>query len=321
MEKSEFKTIGIINNLIKEQLNSSDNIGIGDDTAVIRDIVNIDTLITTDILVENVHFNLSYYSFYNVGYKAAIVNISDIIVKGGKPHSLFISIAIPKDKTLENITNFYNGLIDVCKMYNVSILGGDTTSSNRDFFVSITAIGTVEKNKAILRSGAKVGDNVYVLGVLGESDLGLKKLLAHSRNYKDDTIQTHLSPKLFASTYYEIIKKHVVSSSLDVSDGLLKDLSHIAEMSNVCIEVEQNSNWELVNREYKNNKSDEILNSILSGGEDYAFAFTSRDNIEERDNLIKVGQVVDRERYNNKIVLLDKDKNVIEKTYKGFEHF
>ena len=288
----EFKLIQKIKELT--QNNNTNNLNIGDDCAVIKDISNDkDVLVTADILVENIHFSLEYYSFYDVGYKSAQANISDIICKGANPKNVFISLSIPKKINDENILEWYKGFIDACNPYNIEISGGDTTSSNDYFFISITLIGAIEKNKAILRSNAKEEDNVYVLGFVGESDLGLRKLLSGDFNYDDESIKTHLRPKLFYNKWQEIIKKYKINSSIDISDGLLQDASHIAEESKKSIEIYENSNWGLVNRFFNvNNKNyKEILKSILTGGEDYAIIFTSNDEIPEENNLIKIGKV------------------------------
>ena len=288
----EFKLIQKIKELT--QNNNTNNLNIGDDCAVIKDISNDkDVLVTADILVENIHFSLEYYSFYDVGYKSAQANISDIICKGANPKNVFISLSIPKKINDENILEWYKGFIDACNPYNIEISGGDTTSSNDYFFISITLIGTIEKNKAILRSNAKEEDNVYVLGFVGESDLGLRKLLSGDFNYDNESIKTHLRPKLFYNKWQEIIKKYKINSSIDISDGLLQDASHIAEESKKSIEIYENSNWGLVNRFFNvNNKNyKETLKSILTGGEDYAIIFTSNDEIPEENNLIKIGKV------------------------------
>ncbi|MBW5383256.1 thiamine-phosphate kinase, partial [Brachyspira pilosicoli] len=233
----EFELIEKIKQL-SNNFNKTSNINIGDDCAVLKNLSDKkDILVTTDILVENIHFSLKYYSFYDVGYKSAQVNISDIICKGAFPKSVFVSLSIPKNITEENILQWYDGFLEACKPFNIEIAGGDTTSSNNDFFISITLIGEIEKDKAILRSTAKDNDNIYVLGIVGESDCGLKKLLSGNYSYDDESVKTHLRPKLFFNEWQEIIKKYKINSSIDISDGLLQDLSHIAEKSNLYAKV------------------------------------------------------------------------------------
>ncbi|WP_297300357.1 thiamine-phosphate kinase [uncultured Brachyspira sp.] len=286
----EFKLIQKIKELTNN--NNTDNINIGDDCAVIKNISeNTDVLVTADILVENIHFSLNYYSFYDVGYKSAQANISDIICKGAYPKNAFISLSIPKKINEENILEWYRGFLDACKPYNIEISGGDITGSNDYFFISITLMGTAEKNKSILRSNAKINDNVYVLGFVGESDLGLKKLLSGNYDYNDESVKTHLRPKLFYDKWQNILYKYKINSSIDISDGLLQDASHIAEESKVTINIYEFSNWHLVNRFFDNSK--EVLKSILTGGEDYAVIFTSEEEIPEENNLIKIGKVTE----------------------------
>lgn len=300
------------------------NLGIGDDCAVLRELSEkSDILVTTDILTEGVHFNLSYYSFYDIGYKSAQVNISDIISKGGLPRFAFVSLSIPKEIKEKDIMEWYEGFLEALKPFGVEIAGGDTTSSKNGFFISVTIIGLVEKENAVLRSNAKVNDNIYVLGVLGESDIGLKKLLSGNYNYNDECVKTHLRPKLFYSKWQNILKKYKINSSIDVSDGLLQDLSHIAEESKVHINIFKNSSWNMVNSVYKKYNSFETLISIVSGGEDYAIAFSSSDEIEEENNLIKIGIVdsIINEKNNSYISFLDENGYMINIEKGGYSHF
>ena len=313
----EFKLIQKIKELT--QSNNTNNLNIGDDCAVIKNI-NTDILVTTDILVENIHFSLKYYSFYDIGYKSAQANISDIICKGGHPKNAFISLSIPKKINDENILEWYKGFLDACSTHNIEISGGDTTSSNDYFFISITLMGTIEKDKTILRSNAEIDDNVYVLGFVGESDLGLKKLLIGNYDYNDDSIKTHLRPKLFYDKWQEILYKYKINSSIDISDGLLQDASHIAEESNLTIEIYESSNWNLVNRFFNvdSNNYKDVLKSILTGGEDYAIIFTSKDEIKEENNLIKIGRT--KKHSNSFIKFIDINNKEIHFESLGFIH-
>lgn len=313
----EFELIEKIKQL-SNNCNKTSNVNIGDDCAVLKNLSDEkDILVTADILVENIHFSLKYYSFYDVGYKSAQVNISDIICKGAFPKSVFVSLSIPKNITEENILQWYDGFLEACKPFNIEIAGGDTTSSNNDFFISITLIGEIEKNKAILRSTAKDNDNIYVLGIVGESDLGLKKLLSDNYSYDDESVKTHLRPKLFFNEWQDIIKKYKINSSIDISDGLLQDLSHIAEKSNLYAKVFEESNWQKVNKFFKGSK--EVLNSILTGGEDYAVLFTTGDNIEEKDNLIKIGKITSLNQ-ENRVLFIDKNNKAVNFKYTGYTH-
>ncbi len=329
MKKSEFELIGYIKNIIdkKHNLAYSSESGIGDDCAFIDDINHGESVVvTTDALVENVHFDLSYCSMYDVGYKSAVVNISDIIAKGAKPTKLFISLAIPQKLNDTDIESFYNGFIDAISPYNALIAGGDTTKSKSDFFISITAMGVVNKNTKILRRGACAGDNIYILGRLGESAIGLDILQNKIDIDNQKCIAAHLRPCLFYNEFQQILTKYKVNSSLDISDGLLQDLSHIAVASSVVCEVYDYSNFALVNDAYKNASLDSdraaLLKYILGGGEDYAIAFTSADDIAETESLVHIGCV--RQTNNGEkpcVVIYDKSGNALDISNKGYTHF
>lgn len=320
----EFEFIDKIKCLAGNYSPKSKNIGIGDDCAILTDISDTkDVLVTTDILAEGVHFDLSYCSFYDVGYKSAQVNISDMISKGGRPSSVFVSISIPETIKEKDVIEWYNGFLYACNPFAIEIAGGDTTKSKSGFFISITLIGTVDKQRSVLRSGAKVKDSVYVLGRLGESDIGLKRLLSGIYSYNDECVKTHLRPKLFYDEWVDILNTYKVNSSIDVSDGLLQDVSHIAESSSVHINVFKSSNWHRVNRAYKDDNSFNILKSIVSGGEDYSIVFSSEYEIEEDENLIKIGYI-DRLRNGeeeNCVSFLDEKGKEIGFTSGGFSHF
>ena len=300
----------------------TNNLNIGDDCAVLKNMSNErDILVTTDALVENIHFDLKYCTFYDIGYKASQVNISDIICKGGAPKSMFISLSIPSRVREDNIMMFYKGLLDSCSQYNIEVAGGDTTSSKDSFFISITLIGMINKNRAVLRSNAQVGDNLYVLGVLGESDLGLKKLMSGKFDINDKVVQSHLRPKLFVKEWQTILNRYSVSSAIDVSDGLLQEANHIATASNAQIEIWETSNWSLVNCEYatSNNKK-ELLKSILTGGEDYAILFTSPKKIEDTNNLIRIGKVLNAYNSPNRVLFIDSKGNKVNFSILGYQH-
>ncbi len=328
MKKTEFALINDIKNIIDRKysiLYPLEN-GIGDDCAFISNIKTDENIVVSiDALVENVHFDLSYYKMYDVGYKSAIVNISDIIAKGANPISMFISLAIPKKITDNDILEWYDGFTDACLPFNAIISGGDTTSSKSDFFISVTAMGKLNSNIKILRSTAKHGDNIYVLGRLGESAIGLDILQNKSKIKNQKCVHAHLRPKLFYLEFQKILSKYKVNASLDISDGLLQDISHIARASNVICEINDYANFSYVNDVYKNiepSQRKNIIEYILNGGEDYAIAFTSADNISEAENIIHIGTVRKVEKDEEpKVTLYDKNKNPYEINRMGYTHF
>lgn len=323
MEKNEFELIKNIDKLIKKSLPQTNGIGIGDDCALLSDLSpDYDVLITKDLLVEDIHFKTSTYSFSDIGYKSAIVNISDLISKGATPTNAFIGLSIPKNINYNDIINWYKGFIKACKKYNIAISGGDTTSSRKHFFISVTLLGKAQKNKMILRSGAEVNDYVYVLGNLGESSLGLEMLTNKNiTNNIHHATRIHLRPIIFYEKWFEIINNKKINASIDISDGLMQDASHIAKKSNVKIIINKDSNWKYVNSEYKKAENKwAMLKHILSGGEDYAILFTTKEKIEEEKNLIKIGYV---EEYTKKQSVILRDTNGVNIAYttKGFNHF
>jgi len=323
MEKNEFDLIKNIDKLIQKNLPQTNGVGIGDDCALLSDLnPNYDILITKDLLVEGVHFKTSTCSFSDIGYKSAIVNISDLISKGATPTNAFIGLSIPKNINSGDIMNWYKGFIQACKKYNIAISGGDTTSSKKHFFISVTLLGKAPKNKAILRSGAEINDCVYVLGNLGESSLGLEMLSSKNITNKiHRATRIHLRPIIFYEKWFEIINNKKINASIDISDGLMQDASHIAKKSNVRIIINKDSNWQYVNSEYKKAENKwAMLKHILNGGEDYAILFTTKEEIEEGKNLIKVGYV---EEYTKKKSVLLKDKNGVNIIYTklGYNHF
>lgn len=324
--KKEFELISKIKSLVEKKLGRYKTFagGIGDDCAILKDIgKNEQMLVSVDALAEGVHFDLSYCSMEDVGYKSAVSNISDIISKGGTPLYLFISLSIPKNISNKNIISFYKGLIEACALYNVKILGGDTTSSKSGFFISITILGKIKKRGAYLRSDAKPGDHIYVLGKLGESSIGLQMLLNGERNKKNKCIQRHLRPLIFPNEFRRLYEKYKIHAAMDISDGLVSDLSHIAKASSVDCRINEYADFSKVNSLYKKLPKEKTLPYILSGGEDYAVLFTSPCVIEEEytwnENILRVGEVIKKSQKPRVLVYRD-EKTLSTKKYKGYEH-
>lgn len=311
MTLSEFQLISKIKSLLPAD---ACNQGIGDDCAVIKGSP-YDTLVTTDILAEDVHFKLDYYSFADIGYKSCIVNASDILAMGGEVTGFFVSIAVPKKLTDENILDFYAGFKEAMEPFGVTILGGDTTSSPSGFFISITAVGRVTSGKALLRSGAKPGDTVYVLGRLGEGAYGLHLLLDKGvRDRNNVFVQAHLRPRLFPNEWRKIREGYTITAAIDVSDGLFADLGHILEESGVGAEIDIDVDWTPVSGLLSAGiATDEALGYIQGGGEDYALVFTSRERV---DGALAIGRIVKGEGLYR---IASGERIRVEKT--GYKHF
>ena len=182
VEIAELGEFGLIEHLTKdiEPKNTSTKKGVGDDCAVLS-YSNYETLITNDMLMEGIHFDLTYMDMHTLGYKSAMVNISDIFAMGGTPKQMIISIALSKRFKVEDIDAFYNGLKDACNKWNIDIVGGDTTSSKTGLAISITCIGEAKTEDIVYRSGAKETDLICVSGDLGAAYMGLQ-LLEREKN-------------------------------------------------------------------------------------------------------------------------------------------
>ncbi|MBI4978250.1 MAG: thiamine-phosphate kinase [Spirochaetes bacterium] len=318
MGKGEFELIAAIRERLPP---AGDNIGIGDDCAVIPGI-EYDTLITTDILAEKVHFLLSYYTMYDVGYKACAVNASDILAMGGEVTGFFVSIAIPKQVSDSDILEFYRGFSECAGPFGVTVLGGDTTASKSDLFISVTATGRVKHGHALLRSTAHAGDIIYVLGRLGESAYGLKLLSEdHAHDRKDPFVTAHLRPPLYPELWQKIRSRYTITSAIDVSDGFLGDLFHILEMSGTSAEINADVSWSAVSSLPALAQTGKITSEtarelLWRGGEDYALVFTSPETISE-SGILAAGRIVNgRPR-----IMLRENGDIRELDHRGYVHF
>lgn len=253
-------------------------IGIGDDSAVLRPKKNIDILITTDLLLEDIHFDLRYTTFRQLGYKAIAVNISDIAAMGGIPRYLVASLALSGDLDIKDIDALYKGIGKLAKRFGVELIGGDTSASKKGIFISMALLGEIESGMMVTRSGARVGDTIMVTGSLGDSSAGLEILKRGDKIEKGrkPLIKRHLEPIPRVDEGRSLALRKLVTSMIDISDGLLSDLSHILEESGVGAELfldEIPISPSL--RKYSAEKGVSPLKFALSGGEDYELLFTA----------------------------------------------
>lgn len=243
--------------------------GIGDDAAVIPMDANNSMVITTDALVEKIHFRRDWASAYEIGRKSAAVNISDVAAMGADPFGLFLSLSIPKETDDSWADDFICGL----SSWNIPLLGGDTTSSSDGITIVITAIGKVSNCNVKRRSSAKAGDVLYVTGNLGDSAGGLY-VLEHSILGYESLVRAHLDPIPKTEEGRALGNNPSVSAMMDISDGLAGDVLHIANASNLSATIDCNlipmSN-ELLS--LCDNYSLDPLQMALSGGEDYQLLF------------------------------------------------
>lgn len=277
--------------------------GIGDDAAMVRASSAHALLITTDLVVEGIHFNLHTATFADIGYKAAVANLSDIAAMGGTPQYLLASVAVPRSCTASNIDDLYGGLMRACRPHGVELVGGDTSESKDGLFVSVTVTGCVEPGRALRRDGAKVGDLVYVTGTLGDSLAGLRILTRKGRRqrrtsgreganprYVKSLVDRHLHPTARLQTGLLLAHDRLATAAIDISDGLSGDLAHVCRESGVGAEIEAAAvPLSDACRAYAVASGVDPIDWALRGGEDYELLFT----VPPR-NCSKLGRVSQR---------------------------
>ncbi len=258
--------------------------GIGDDCAVLSLNNGNYQVLTTDALVETVHFNLKTHTPEQLGWKSLAVNISDVAAMGGRPKFAVISVGIPKSFPVDFLDRFYKGLNQASQKHKVALVGGDTVASPKHLFINLTLLGETRKKKVFTRSGARPGDGIFVTGTLGDSAAGLKILKSPKRKWQGPVahrkklIQRHLKPEPRVKTADWLARSsYKVSAMIDLSDGLAQDLGHVLTASRTGAEL-----WEaalpiskyLLKHSVMNGLS--ALDCALAGGEDYELLFTLR---------------------------------------------
>ena len=292
MQRTDVNTLGefgLIKHLTEKHplKNKSSKYGIGDDAAVI-DNGRMQTVVSTDMLVEGIHFDVSYTPLKHLGYKAVVVNLSDIYAMNARPKQITVSIALSNRYSVEALEELYAGIYAACDFYKVDLIGGDTTSSPKGLIISVTAIGQGEKDKIVYRNGAKVGDLVCISGNLGAAYLGLqilereKQVFLADPNMKPDItkkpylIERILKPEARFDIIQAFDKADVVPTSMiDISDGLASELFHICTQSAVGVFLEESG--VSIHPEAEEQAIDFKMDPItcaLSGGEDYELLFT-----------------------------------------------
>ncbi|MAR39855.1 MAG: thiamine-phosphate kinase [Flavobacteriales bacterium] len=316
---SELGEFGLIEHITKsfDCKNKSSEKGVGDDAAVLNFSKDKFQLISTDMLVEGVHFDLSYSPLKHLGYKAVAVNVSDICAMNGVATQVTVSIAISNRFSVEAIEELYSGIHLACAKYNIDLVGGDTTSSTSGLVLSISVVGEVNKKKISYRSGAKENDLVVVTGDLGAAYLGLQILKREKEIFLENPgVQPDLQGndyslqrQLKAEARVKLIEvlnelKIVPTSMIDVSDGLTSEILHIAKQSDVGITIYEDKLP--IDHTTMNLARELNLNPIfcaLNGGEDYELLFTiSQDHYEKLKKDVDftiIGHVTDKSEGNN----------------------
>ena len=287
-EISALGEFGLIDHLTmnNETKNVSTILSVGDDAAVI-DHFGKQTVISTDLLLEGIHFDLSYTPLKHLGYKSVVVNISDIYAMNATPTQIVISLAFSNRFSLEALDEFYAGVYAACDEYNVDLVGGDTSTSQRGFVISITAVGEVTPDKYVKRSGAKPNDLICVSGELGGAFLGLtilereKKIFETTGAQPDLEGQAYIVGRLLKPEARKDIVEYFAeaeimpTSMMDISDGLSSELLHICKQSETgCVLYEDKLPLNDEAKEFAYKLQLDPTACALSGGEDYELLFT-----------------------------------------------
>lgn len=302
----EFGLIEHLTKSIKLQHESTIK-GVGDDAAVLN--LKNKTLVTTDLLVEGVHFDLAYVPLKHLGYKAVVVNLSDVYAMNGTAKQITVSIAVSNRFPLEAIEELYAGIHLACKTYNVDLIGGDTTSSTTGLLISVTAIGEAKKENIVYRNGAKPNDLLVVTGDLGAAYLGLQVLEREKQVFKANP---NAQPELDKYTYLverqlkPEARKDIITllkaldakptAMIDISDGLSSEILHLCKQSNVGCDLYEAKiplSQEVISTCEEFNMNSTTV--ALSGGEDYELLFTiaqsDYDKIKGNPNLTVIGHI------------------------------
>lgn len=299
-EISEYGEFGLIHHLTKniELQNASSVLGVGDDAAVI-DHFGKQSVITTDMLIESVHFDLAYTPLKHLGYKSVVVNLSDIYAMNAVPTQITLSIGISSRFGVEALDEFYDGVYAACEEYGVDLIGGDTCSSQKGFIVSVTAIGEITNDKIVQRSTAQKGDLICVSGDLGAAYIGLlflereKKIFLESPQVQPDleneqyVIGRLLKPRARKDMVEFFETQNILPTSMmDISDGLSSELLHICEKSGVgCVIYEEKIPVSEESKKAAYKFEIDPTACALSGGEDYELLFTIKQDDYEKITL------------------------------------
>lgn len=339
-KRTELKEIGefeLINKIKKNVnfFNKSTIKGIGDDAAVIEHRDGL-ILFSTDMLVEGIHFDMTYTPLKHLGYKAVVVNISDIAAMNGIPQQITVCLALSNRYSLEAIEELYEGIRTACKNYNVDLVGGDTTSSISGMIISVAIIGKVEKQSITYRNTAKKNDLICVTGDLGGAYIGLQLLEREKQVFlkdqdmkpqlenKDYVVKRQLMPEAKTDIVYELKELNIVPTSMiDISDGLASELLHICISSKVGARIYEeklpidNMTWESA-MEF----SLDPTTCMLNGGEDYELLFTINssdfEKIKKHDDITVIGHIAEKK---SGINLVTRDGTIVEVKAQGWKHF
>lgn len=337
MQRTEIATLGefgLIRHLTeKVKLQNESSIkGVGDDAAVIY-YADKQTLVTTDLLLEGIHFDLTYVPLKHLGYKSAVVNFSDIYAMNGQPKQITVSIGISKRFSVEDLDEFYSGILLACEVYGVDLVGGDTSSSRTGLTISITCIGEADKDNIVYRSGAKETDLICVSGDLGAAYMGLQLLEREKSVFKGENdfapdfagkeylLERQLKPEA-RKDIIEILDNAKIrpTAMMDISDGLSSELIHITQQSKVGCRIYEDRipidyQTAMMAEQFNMN----LVTAALNGGEDYELLFTVplvfHEQIEGMKGIKIIGHITKPELRN---YLVGRDEGEIELMAQGW---
>jgi len=333
-ELGEFKLIDHLTT--DHQLQNPSSVkGVGDDAAVI-DNGDFMTVVTTDMLVEGIHFDLMYTPLMHLGYKAVVVNLSDVYAMNAVPKQITVSMALSNRFSVEALEEVYKGIYKACEIYNVDLVGGDTTSSNKGLIISVTAIGQAKKDKIVYRNGAKVGDIICITGNVGAAYLGLQILEREKQVYLSNPgvqpdmeeqaylLERQLKPEARKDMIEQFAKINLVPTAMiDVSDGVASELFHICTQSDVGAYVEEtgvpiHNEAQLMAIKF----GLDPITCALSGGEDYELLFTidpkHLGKVKYIPDIYIMGEIVEA---SEGLKLHTKGGNIHPITAQGWTHF
>jgi thiamine-monophosphate kinase len=315
--------------------NSTSLVGIGDDAALIASGEEY-LLVTTDMLLESAHFDLSYMPLQHLGYKAVVANVSDIAAMNGKPEQITVALAFSNRFSLEAIDSLYDGIRSACENYKVDLVGGDTSASASGLVISITALGRVSKGKETLRSTAKMNDIICVTGDLGAAYLGLQVLEREKQVFLTNPemqpdlekyeylVGRQLRPEARMDIVHELADKEVVPTAMiDISDGLASELLHLSKSSGVGIKIfEDKVPIDAGAFETAIEFKIDPITCALNGGEDYELLFTiapsDYEKLKNHPDIHFIGHVHNNPQQN---VMLTKQETIVPLKAQGWNHF
>jgi len=318
----------VLIDLIKRRVFSKDKsvlVNIGDDAAVIEPSKDKLLIFTTDTLMEKVHFDLRYFTFEQIGWKAMVANLSDIAAMGGLPKFALVTIGLPQSTSVKNVISIYDGMNDIAKRYDCKIIGGDTLFSSKGILISIALLGEVEKNSLVKRTGAKTGDLICVTGDLGEAQAGLEFLKRYPHR-KPALVKKHLNPFPRINEARALVENLKITSMIDISDGLSSELFHLTEENHLGAIIYE----EKIPISPNCIKAGNLLKRsplfwALSSGEEYELLFTfgrkklpQLEKIKEKVKVSVIGEMLEKK---EGVFLMEKSgkKRALKKI--GFTHF